>query len=256
MWRARRVKRDREAGMVFDWRTGHGSTSRLIIASVVSASFWGVLWAYVQIRETKSNPLVDQQINLTVIDLDLESNRWFSDLLDRETLFHDRWDVSNAVAINDEISRVLEENPAWVYSPQLREIELPKRDLTIEPLPGMGPEILPPPLEMPVAEFATPPVKWWVEIESVQGEEDWDGLSFEWPHPKDQMSEGEVWTLLAGVDWEGHVLTCSAWEEADDARTPLIVSRCLSASFPTLDEPGPLRWWKLQAKVVNRPIIE
>jgi len=256
MWRARRVKRDREAGMVFDWRTGHGSTRRLVIATVVSASFFGALLAYVQIREAKSSPLIDQQINLTVIDLDLESNRWFSELLERETLFHDRWDVSNTVAVDEIISGALAASPVRIYSRQLREIEPPKPDLTIEPLPGMGPKVLPPPEEIPVVAFATPPVKWWLEIQSVQGPGDWGGVSFEWPNPKDQMSEGEVWTLLAGVDWEGHVLTCSAWEESDDARTPLILGRCRSASFPALEKPGPLRWWKLQARVVNRPIVE
>jgi hypothetical protein len=254
MWRARRVKRDREAGMVFDWRTGHGSTSRLIIAAVVSASFWGAVCAYVQIRETKSSPLLDQQINLTVIDLD--SKHPFAELLDRETLFHDRWDVSSTVAIDHEVSKALEASPVRVYSPQIREIEPPKRELMIEQLPGMGPQVLPPPEEIPVMEFAPPPVKWWVEIESVQGAGGFSTISFEWPNPKDPMSEGEVWTLLAGVDWEGHVLTCSAWEEADDARTPVIISRCLSASFPALAGPGPLRWWKLQARVVNRPIDE
>jgi len=256
MWRARRVKRDREAGMVFDWRSGHGSTSRLIIATLVSGSFWGGVWAYVQIRETKSSPLVDRQINLTVIDLDLESNRWFSKLLERETLFHDRWEVSETAALDEEISSILEATPVRIYTPQLREIEAPKRDLTIEPLPGMGPKVLPPPEEIPETDFATPPVKWWIEIESVQGAGDWEGISFEWPNPKEPMSEGEVWTLLAGVDSEGHVLTCSAWEESDDARTPLILGRCRSASFPPLENPGPLRWWKLQARVVNRPIVE
>ncbi|YCM46290.1 hypothetical protein V2O64_09705 [Verrucomicrobiaceae bacterium 227] len=256
MWRARRVLRDREAGMVFDWRTGHGSATRLLVAAVISASFWAALLAYVQIRKTESSPLVDQQVNLTVMDLDLESNAWFSSLLERETLFHDRWDVASTAAIEEEISRALEVNPVPVYVPRLREIEPPKPDLAIELLPGMGPQVLPPPEDVPMVEFATPPVKWWVEIESVQGDGEWDGISFEWPNPKDPMSEGEVWTLLAGVDWEGHVLTCSAWEESDDARTPLILNRCRSAAFPALAQPGPLRWWKLQARVVNRPTVE
>ena len=254
MWRARRVRRDREAGLVFDWRTGHGSTSRLIVAAFVSVSFWGAVCAYVQIRGSEASPVRDQQISLTVIDLD--SGHPLAEFLNREALFHDRWDVSSHELVDREVSRILEDRSAPRYSPQVHEIAPPKRQWLVESLPGMGPEVLPPPEEIPEVEFATPPIKWWVTIESVQGAGEFQPISFEWPEPKDQMSEGEVWTLLAGVDWEGRVLTCSAWEEADDARTPLIISRCRSVSFPALEEPGPLRWWKLQARVENRPISE
>ncbi|MGC6567403.1 MAG: hypothetical protein ACON38_17545 [Akkermansiaceae bacterium] len=252
MWRLSRIKRDREAGLAFDWRSGHGSTTRMIIALAVTISFFGGLWAFVQLREVKPSPLKDQQIDLTMIDLNLESNRWFADLLERETLFHDRWDVSSTAALDREVTRALAADPIRIYEPTLEEIVPPERDLTLENLPGMGPMILPPPEEVPLVEFAVPPVNWWIEVESVEGDEDWEGFSFEWPGAKDQMSEGEVWSLLVGVDWEGRVLTCTAWEEATDPRTPMVKDYCFNATFPSLEERGPLRWWKLQAKVVNR----
>lgn len=252
MWRIRRIKRDREAGLVFDWRTGHGSTIRQAISLVVVTSFFGALWAFVQIQGVSPSPLKDQQIDLTMVNLDLESNQWFADLLEREALFHDRWDVSSTVAIDREVARALAADPIRIYTPKVQEVPLPQDDLSLENLPGMGPMVLPPPEEMPLPEFAIPPVNWWIEVEPVEGDGDWKGFSFEWPGAKGQMSEGEVWTLLVGVDWEGRVLTCSAWEEAADARTSVMKEYCSNATFPALDERGPLRWWKLQAKVVNR----
>lgn len=138
MGRSKRVKRDRAAGMVFDWRSGHGATYRFLIAILVSGAFWGALLTWVQIGEAKPGPLNDRQIDLTVIDLDQKSNRWIANLIDRETLFHERWDVSKSSVLDQEISRALALDPIRSYSPQLREIPLPSPNMEIDFLPEWG----------------------------------------------------------------------------------------------------------------------
>ena len=261
MWRARRVKKDREAGLVFDWRSGHGSARRLLIAAVISVSFWGSLFSYVQFRTPVTSPLVDQQIDLALLDLGFEENRWFADLIERETLFYDRWDVSTSLALDEEISRALAATPVAIFDPRVHEISPPEPDLSAPALPGMGPDVLPPPREVDLPDLALPPANWWIAIEPIEGGTDWKGLEFPWPRSddpgkKNTMSEGESWTVTLALDWKGRVIVCEAWEEVDDERTPLILSKIREAAFPALESEGPLRWWKLQARIVNKLLAE
>lgn len=256
MGRTKRVQRDRAAGMVFDWRSGHGSFSRLLVAVLVSGAFWGALLTWVRISKAESGSISDRQIDLTVVDLDQESNRWLADLIDRETLFHRRWDVSQSPVLDQEIMRAISVAPVRSYTPRLREISRPAPGLEIEFLPGMGLQVLPPAEQTPPQEFATPPVNWWVEVRPVAGTTNWDGFAFSWPNPKDQLSEGELWTLMLCLDWRGEVVLCSPWEAVADPQTAVIVAHCRQPVYPALDSPGPLRWWKLQAEIVNRPLSE
>lgn len=241
--------------MVFDWRRGHGSARRLLVATIVSATFWGALLAYVQIREAEAAPLVDEQIDLTIVDLDREENRWLAELIDRETLFHQRWDVSDSTTIDEAVATALAENPARTYEPTLREIKLPDPEPRLETLPGYGPGVLPDPYPVESVVFANPPVNWWVEVSPIEGSEDFKPFAFKWMDPQ-PMSEGEIWTILMAVDHEGRIVVSEVSNKADDPRTEIILAECRARDFGSLDEPGPLRWLKLEAIVVNRPISE
>lgn len=254
MFRKRKLLRDRAAGMVFDWRRGHGTTYRLLFAAVVSASFWGALFGYVQIRQTKSIPLVDAPIDLTVVNLDSPQNRWLAEIMDREALFHERWDVSASRALDREIERASGSLKVAPYVPRLSEIPpfLPRPSLIN--LPDRGPGSLPPPEEVAPVIFASPPVDWWVEFRAIDGAPNWGGFSFRWPDQKAALSEGETWTVLIGLDWQGGIVTSTAWEDAADPRTPFILEKVRESNFPRLPKEGPLRWVKIEARIYNQSV--
>lgn len=67
-WRYRKVLRDRAAGMVFDWRRGHGSSYRLLIACVVSAAFWGGVYGFLQLDDAGSVELEQNEIDVAVVN--------------------------------------------------------------------------------------------------------------------------------------------------------------------------------------------
>lgn len=257
-WRHRKVLRDRAAGMVFDWRRGHGSARRMVIAAIVAASFWGVLLAYVQIRDPDPTSPVDDQIDLTMVDLDAPGNRWLAELIDRETLFHRRWDVRDSSAIETEIAAALALKSPRTYEPTLREIVLPGPDISLATLPGQGPSILPDPDNVDSVIFASPPVNWWVEVRVVEGPDGLAPFSFAWPDsdPGREMSEGEIWTVLVGVDWQGKIVFNEPTINSVNSRTPVLLKKYLALEFAALPEKSPLRWWKLEARAVNRPLPE
>ena len=61
IFRGRQVKRDRKAGMVFDWRRGHGSTGRLFFSGIVTCLIFGVIFGYVQFRRP-DKPVLNEQM--------------------------------------------------------------------------------------------------------------------------------------------------------------------------------------------------
>ncbi len=257
-WRHRKVLRDRAAGLVFDWRKGHGSARRFIIAGIVAASCWGALLAYVQIREPEAGELVDKQIHLTLVDLDDDQNRWLADLIDRETLFHRRWDVSDPSIIESASEAALALHSPRTYEATLREITLPTPVVSLANLPGMEPEILPAPQQVDSVIFASPPVNWWVDVRAIDGPEGIEPFSFPWPKSIGEkgLSEGEIWTVLLAVDWNGEVVINEPTIQSDNARTSVILAKYRELEFEALSKKAPLRWWKLEARVVNRPLAE
>ncbi|MFT6181371.1 MAG: hypothetical protein ACI9NQ_000356 [Paracoccaceae bacterium] len=257
-WRHRKVLRDRAAGMVFDWRRGHGSTSRMIIAVIVATCFWGALLAYVQISDPDPPHPIDDQIDLTMVDLDARENRWLAELIDRETLFHRRWDVRDPSAIETEVVTALALKSPRTYEPTLREIILPGPDVSLVTLPGRGPTALPDPDRVDSVIFASPPVNWWVDVRVVEGPDGLAPFSFPWPDsdPGREMSEGEIWTVLIGVDWQGRVLVNEPTIKSSNSRTPVLLKKYRALKIAALPEKSPLRWWKLEARLANRPLPE
>ena len=258
-WRHRKVMRDREAGMVFDWRRNHGSTRRLLIAALVSATFWGVLLAYVEIGVEEEETASDAQIDLTLVNLDLKQNIWLAELLDSETLFHRRWDVSETEVQELAIAQAVQKNSLRIYEPTLREISMPQTTPTLASLPGYEAGVLPDPELVELTTFASPPVNWWVKVAVVDGPNggiEVEPYQFEWTGPLDQMSEGETWTVLMGVDWQGEIVVSETSDQAKGPKAEMILKKLRETKFPALEKKAPLRWWRLESCVVNRPFIE
>ncbi len=105
-WHYRKVLRDRAAGMVFDWRRGHGSSYRLFIAFVVSVAFWGGIYGFLQLDDAGSVELEQNEIDVAVVDLDAEQNRWLAELIDRKTLFQQRWNVNDSTVIEHVVEKL------------------------------------------------------------------------------------------------------------------------------------------------------
>jgi len=256
-WRQRKVLRDRASGMVFDWRRGHGSTQRLLLAALVSASAWGVLLSYVRVREPQPVDYEDEQIDLTLVDLDHEGNRWLSELIDRETLFQQRWEVANSETIAMEVARALFETSPRIYKPTLREMPLPENQAKVSHLPGWEAGELPEPDRVATVTLAPPAPNWWIEVGVIEGAE---GLApFEFPfrllEDLGTMSEGESWVIVVAVDWRGAVVSINGWwERADEPRTAKVLEEIRAHSFPPFSRDEDLRIWRLEARLVNRPL--
>ena len=214
--------------------------------------------AYVEIEEPVAPHIVDDQIHLTLVDLDAERNRWLAESINRETLFHRRWDVSNPKIIKEVVTEALAVKSPRHYQATLREIHLPEVETQLVNLPGMGPEVLPAPEPVEAVAFTKPAVNWWIEVRVLDGPEGLSPFSFAWPGSDEtsELSEGELWTVLLAVDWRGRVVLNEATSESLNARTPVILSKYRQLEFPVLDQEAPLRWWKLEARLLNRSLSE
>jgi hypothetical protein len=254
-WRYRKVLRDRAAGMVFDWRRGHGSSYRLLIAFVVSVAFWGGIYGFLQVDEAGSVELEKNEIDVAVVDLDAEQNRWLAELIDRKTLFQQRWSVKDPTVIDNVVEEAMAATFPRGYDPTLRQISLPQPEASLANLPGMGPDALPRPDAVASVRYATEKEDWWIEVKVIEGPDGLDSFRFpfEWPQDPKLMSEGEIWAVVLIADWQGSVVAVESWwEKANDVRTQPVLERLRSAKIEPIIKKGSLRTWRLEAEVVNR----
>lgn len=254
-WRYRKVLRDRAAGMVFDWRRGHGSSYRLLIAFVVSVAFWGGIYGFLQVDEAGSVELEKNEIDVAVVDLDAEQNRWLAELIDRKTLFQQRWSVKDPTVIDNVVEEAMAASFPRGYDPTLRQISLPQPEASLANLPGMGPDALPRPDAVASVRYATEKEDWWIEVKVIEGPDGLDSFRFpfEWPQDPKLMSEGEIWAVVLIADWQGSVVAVESWwEKANDVRTQPVLERLRSAKIEPITKKGSLRTWRLEAEVVNR----
>lgn len=255
-WRHRKVLRDRAAGMVFDWRRGHGSSYRLLIAFVVSGAFWGGIYRFVQVREVQPVELAQNEIDVAMVDLEADEYRGLAEVIDRKTLFQQRWNVSNSNVIDQVVAEILAATTPRVYEPTLRQVSLPEPEVKLANLPGMGPDALPEPDAVASVTYASEEPNWWIKVKVVDGPAGLKSLDFpfEWSQDPNLMSEGEIWSIVLTADWRGRVVAVEAWwEKANDVRTGPILNRLRSERIEPLPKMGPLRVWRLEAELVNRP---
>ena len=255
-WRYRKVLRDRAAGMVFDWRRGHGSSYRVLIAFVVSVAFWGGMYGFLEVREATSMELEQNEIDVAVVDLDAEQNRWLAELIDRKTLFQQRWNVNDSTVIDHVVEEAMAATFPRGYDPTLRQISLPQPEAKLANLPGMGPDVLPRPDAVSSVRYASEKGNWRIEVKIIEGPDGLKpfGFPFEWPQDPELMSEGEIWSIVLTADWRGSVVAVEGWwEKANDVRTQPVLDRLRSAMIEPVAKKGSLRTWRLEAEVVNRP---
>lgn len=201
----------------------------------------------------------DDRIDLTLVDLDQDENRWLSELIDRETLFQQRWDVSATDRVDRVVDEILTEYSPRNYEPVLQDIPRPEPRIELSNLPGWEAGVLPLPDEVASVTYAIPSPNWWIEVDRVSGPDGLEEFSFLFAGPSEPklMSEGDTWTVVLAVDWRGVVVTIDAgWEKSSDPRTNWILDQIRARRFETLAGEGPLRVWRLRATLVNRPAEE
>lgn len=255
--RERRVRRDREAGLVFDWRRGHGSTARLLFAGLVSACFWGGLLAYVRVRGPVAPDLEDDQIDLTLLDLDDDRNQKLAAAINRETLFQQRWAVNDPSVVEREVARIMDDDSLRVYEPTLRKISRPESVVPLSNLPGWEAGVLPRPDQVESVTLAAPPANWWIEVTLVDGPDGFEPFAFpfHWSQDPGLMSEGDVWFVVATLDSSGTVVSIDGGiDKSEDPRTAEVLREVQARGLTGLPGGEAIRIWRLQARLVNRPL--
>lgn len=255
LWQIRKIHRDRAAGMVFDWRQGHGSWGRFLFAAMVSAAFWGSVLAFVEIRDPLDPALADDEVDLTLVDLDLPANRWLSDLIEKETFLNQRWNLPPSNFVDQWIAEITSAAPHRNYRPSIQPIGPPTPVPSLQSLPGFGPGNLPIRQEIERVPFEIPPMEWWIEVRTLDGPSTVVAFSAPWT-ADGPMSAGETWIVTVGANRQGQVVVCESWENESDPRTPEILTLCRTQAWPADDQSSAIRWWRLEAKVVSRPLMK
>ncbi|MDA7882372.1 hypothetical protein N9A94_08720 [Akkermansiaceae bacterium] len=251
IWRRRQVIRDRKAGMVFDWRRGHGSTGRLFFATIVSFLIFGIILGYVQFRLPEQPVLKEQMADVTFVDISEKSNRWLAEVFEEESPFAHRWEVASSKSLEEEITRQLSTVSPRHYQPALREVPLPEKPLTLVSLPGLGPKNIPPPEEVERKAVILPVARWALSVKPVSESGGWKGAIIDWEESDKRLSEGEVWTILLGLDWRGRVLNCSPLAGDEDEVGERVFKRLREARYPAIERHGAERWITIEVRLVN-----
>ena len=251
IWRKRQVVRDRKAGMVFDWRRGHGSTGRLFFSGIVTCLIFGVIFGYVQLRRPDKPVINEQMADVTLIDVSEKSNRWLAEVVEEESPFAHRWEVASSKSLEQEITRQLSVASPRHYQPALRKIPIPEKPLTLVNLPGLGAKRLPPPEEVERKEVVLPVSRRALAVTPVSEAGDWRGMIIDWEGEEKNLSEGEVWTILLGLDWRGRVLNCSPLSGDEDEFGKEVFQRLRTTQYPAVKRNSAERWITIEVRLVN-----
>ncbi len=245
--RGRRLVQDRKAGLVFDWRKGHGSFTRLVMAVALSSLFCGVLFSYVRIERPEEMPLLEQGKPVTMMNLALPENQWLADLIERESPFDGKWEVRNDLRLEEEMEQALGMVTPARYVPKLIEASFVEEISPLKSLPGEERLPLPEPVSWP--KVARQPAQWWIEFESPG--HDWSDYAMPWEQ-QEKISAGESWGFLVGLDPSGAVVSCIELEGRGEETTARLSEALQRAPFPENRRAKKIRWWKILAIAVNR----
>ena len=67
--------------------------------------------------------LEQNEIDVAVVDLDAEQNRWLAELIDRKTLFQQRWNVNDSTVIDDVVEKAMAARRRWQRFPKRQPTE-------------------------------------------------------------------------------------------------------------------------------------
>ncbi|MEN8694911.1 MAG: hypothetical protein ACN4GG_09210 [Akkermansiaceae bacterium] len=248
----KKLHRDREAGLHFNWHLKQSSFGRFLIAIPISLLFWGGVLAYVSIEKPAPAPLPQRSTELEFINLDSPENNRLSMLVDRASLFANRWDVRNEKKLESLISDTLLKVARHDYQVTLQEISA-RPDITpLKGLPGFRPDKLPPPEPVKIKPRDRPTPEWWISVTQTSGKEPWEGFSFRWEGDMLDLSAGASWTYQIGLDWRGRVISSVPLKGLREATSREIHDTLRVSTFPRIAEDSPTRWWLLKASAVDR----
>jgi len=251
--RGRRLIRDRHAGLVFDWRKGHGSFTRQMIALILGVGICSALFAYVKIEKPETPGIIpgaSQASPVTVVNLSLAENQWLARVVENASPFSGGWDVSDDQRLLEEIERAQGMVTPARYTPGFAEIEMIEKIPPLESLPGT--EALPAPKSVSWPKVARKKARWWIEFEA-EGR-DWVDFAIPWNDQdgKFLINAGETWGFLVELDLTGTVLSCIELEGRGSPRSEFLSAALKTAPFPEDRKARETRWWKILATAVNR----
>ena len=248
----KKLHRDREAGLHFNWRLKESSFGRLLIAVPISLLFWGAVLAYVGIEKSEPAPLPQRSAELEFIDLDSPENARLSTLVDRKSLFSNHWDVTDQSKLESLVTDSLINVSRRDYQVQLQEIDARLSSPPLKGLPGFRPDKLPPPEPVEIKPRDRPAPEWWISVLKTSGKGEWEGLSFRWEGDELDLSAGESWPYKIGIDWRGRVISSLPLKGFREAASREIHDTLRISTFPRIAEDSPTRWWFLEANAIDR----
>jgi hypothetical protein len=250
----KKLHRDRQAGLHFHWHLPHGSLGRLLIGGLVATLFWGALMAYVQVRVPDPLPLPQRAGDLEIVDLEHPANRWLSEVVERESPFHSRWEVRDDSRLNREIADALKRSAPSPYQPTLQIIDLSVSAPELRGLPGVSSHRLPAPEAVTIAAIPTSNPEWWIEVSNREAQSKWGGTSFRWTGENAALSPGETWTFQLIVDWRGIVVSCLPLEGLKENTALELAKTLRELRYPLAKKDAPLRRWMLDASCTERSV--
>ena len=248
----KKLRRDREAGLHFHWHLPHGSLGRLAVGGLVATLFWGALLAYVEVRLPTPPPLAERATELEVVNLDHPANRWLAEVIERESPFHARWDVTDDASLEKAIATALVASKPASYQPALMAVDRRPSTHILSGLPGVNSKTLPATERVELPPITRPNPDWWLSVTPVISSNEWPGTSFRWSGENSDLSPGESWTFQLLIDWRGTVVSCLPLNDPQDPRALKIAETLRVSRFPILKKGAPLRQWQLEASAVDR----
>ncbi len=252
----RKLVKDRQAGISFDWRRRHGAFLRYVFAFSIAALLVGSLFAYVRISLPEKPETVEQGKAVVLMNLDLPQNRWLSQLIEREAPYVEPWPVSDDTRLQAEMDRSLGILTPALYAPEL--IPVKREEKLVAGSNLAGGLILLPPVEVPVSSSSLVEVEkaaqWWVEFEALG--QTWLDFAVPLDQAKGLITEGDTWGFYIGLDARGLVFSCIELEGRDDPQTIDLKEALERAPFPQNTDTRKQRWWKIVGTAVNRNASE
>lgn len=251
----KKLRRDREAGLHFNWHLPEGSSGRILLALAVAILFWGALLVYVQIRVPEPSALPNRASDLEIIDLESIGNLRLSNFIERESPFSNRWEVGDSTALEKQVESALAQvsrQPYQVILEQTDHLSKASMLIPLQGLPGHELGALPPPEPVEIQPIQRVPAEWWLSVDKTEGAEDWKGMTFRWEGEEQGLSVGESWTFQIGLDWRGRLISSLPLKGRKETPSKAVHDALRATTFPQVKEGSPIRWWMLEARTEDR----
>lgn len=240
---------DREAGLVFSWRTRDRSQGRVIFAFAISVLFWLALLGMVRVAPLQSAAHFEREVDLTFINLNDEKNRWLEEAVKRDIPFPNRWELLASADAKNWIDEAVAQAEPSLYGTKYPEVADFKMSdgLNLQAVLGRW--------DLPEAERV-------VRKKAVSAgnlEIHWhlagsaEKVGFSWKLPEDSgFSVGQQFRYYVGLDENGAVqeaLPLLGGLTPRQATDNFFREKMKSLVFPELSGNAETRWFYLEGKV-------